>query len=359
MNLNERESSCINNEVANKKTKKNKYWWLVLVLVIVGGIVVYNLPYFKEKRLYDEVVKERSVYKCNEYYEEYPSGRFYEDVMMLEVELTSTPLHLVTRYLKEFPNGKHVEKMREMYDGMWAVEFDKYENRDKTSESPEAVKFMTEMLHHMKDNMVNTVYLKVNPIISLKDYTEYDEKIRMLLELFYTNEKLPLKKENIVSLKDNFPKENRDALVDILSEGVKKSFSRMFAPEFVTVVTDVSEADKKSPVITFDYTIKNRNEETDVEIPEIWTYTSNNVPTSYILAIDVLFDAKFTIPGTSVTYSYSEVGEPGNEIKCIENINDGYKQMTAVCFAKFSDKMSENLGLDEVYSVEIDSIVVE
>lgn len=339
--------------------KKAKGGIIVAVVVVAGAVAIYNLPYFKEKRLYDEVLKERTIYKCNEYYEEYPSGRFYEDVMMLEVELTPTPLHLVVRYMKEFPNGKYLAKMREMYDGMWAVEFDKYENRDKTGESPEAVKFMTEMLRHMKDNMVNTVYLKVNPTISLKDYAEYDEEIRMLLELFYANEKLPLKNENIISLKDNFPKENRDALVDILSEGVKKSFSRMFAPEFVSVVTDLSEADEKSPVITFDYTIKNRNEETEEEIPEIWTYSLNNVPTSYVLAIDVFFDAKFTIPGTSVTYSYSEVGEPGNEIKGIENINDGYKRMTAVCFAKFSDKMSESLGLDEVYSAEIDSVVAE
>lgn len=85
------------------------------------------------------------------------------------------------------------------------------------------------------------------------------------------------------------------------------------------------------------------------EFPDIWTYVSNGKPTSYILAIDVNFDAKFSIPGSSVTYEYSEIGEPGEEIKGIQNVKDGYRQMTQICFAKFSNKMSENLGLEDVY----------
>ena len=338
--------------------KKNFKWFVAVVVIAIGAIVVYNLPYFKEKRLYDEIVKERVAYKCEEYYSKYPSGRYYEDVMMLEVELTSAPFDIIVRYLKEFPEGKYVDKMREMYDGLWALEFDKYENRDKTGESPEAVKFMTSMLHYMKDNMVNTVYLKLNPTISLKDYTDYDENVRGLLELLYSDETLQLKTENIIPLNENFPKETKDELMEILSNGVEKSFSRMFSPELVSVVTNSFEADEKSPVITFNYTIKNRNEDADNRIPEIWVYSTNNIPKSYILAIDVSFDAEFKIPNSSVTYIYSEVGDPGNEISGIEDIEDGYRRMTVACFAKFSDKMSANLGLEKVYA-ENDSVVAE
>ena len=41
--------------------------------------------------------------------------------------------------------------------------------------------------------------------------------------------------------------------------------------------------------------------------------------------------------------------ENENEIRGIEDIKDGYRQMTQVCFAKFSDKMSVNLGLEKTY----------
>ncbi|MBO8458953.1 MAG: hypothetical protein IAA73_01255 [Bacteroidetes bacterium] len=41
--------------------------------------------------------------------------------------------------------------------------------------------------------------------------------------------------------------------------------------------------------------------------------------------------------------------ENENEIRGIEDIKDGYRQMTQVCFAKFSDKMSVNLGFEKTY----------
>ena len=83
-----------------------------------------------------------------------------------------------------------------------------------------------------------------------------------------------------------------------------------------------------------------------------WTYVQDDTPKAYILAIDVEFDAKFSIPGSDITYEYSEVGDPGNEITGIEDVKDGYRRMTTVCFAKFSDKMAENLGLEEIYFKE-------
>lgn len=41
--------------------------------------------------------------------------------------------------------------------------------------------------------------------------------------------------------------------------------------------------------------------------------------------------------------------ENENEIRGIEDIKDGYRQMTQICFAKFSDKMSVNLGFEKTY----------
>ena len=159
----------------------------------------------------------------------------------------------------------------------------------------------------------------------------------------------------MLSLKDNFTTEDRSVLIDILSEGVEDSFGRLFSSDFINV-QEYSDADKISPVLSFEYFIGNRLEygdEDGLEIPSIWTYYENNIPKNYILAIDVKFNVIFSIPASDVQYVYSEIGDPGSEISGILSISDGYRRMTQKCFAKFSNKMSMNLGLDPVYSLDI------
>ena len=152
-----------------------------------------------------------------------------------------------------------------------------------------------------------------------------------------------------MSLKESFTANDQSELKQILAEGVGKSFNWMFLSNLVSIMTSPEDVDYTSSVLTFNYVIKNRCEGEDSEIPNIWTYVANDKPQAYILAIDVKFDVLFSIPGSDVAYAYSEIGEPGDEIRGIEDIKDGYRQMTQVCFAKFSDKMSVNLGLEKTY----------
>lgn len=318
------------------------------IAAIILAFVIYNLPYFKEKRLYHTVMEERTIEECHNYYEQFPNGQHYEDVMFLEMDLSSNTVDLLMNYLKRFPNGKYNKEVNNRLDALWDIEISKYEQRDKTKESPNAVKYMTEMLHYMKRNRINTILLDVNSDISLKDFEEYDERLQELMYLFYRDEKLPLK-GNLLSLKENFTEQDRSSLMQILAEGAQKSFNKMFSEDLVSVVTSSLEAAEHSPVLSFNYVIKNRSDEHVSQLPNIWTYVQDGTPKAYILAIDVKFNAKFSIPGSDITYEYSEVGEPGNEITGIEDVKDGYRQMTQVCFAKFSNKMAENLGLEEIY----------
>lgn len=334
-------------ELKKKQAKNRRIVWGFVAAVILA-IVIYNLPYFQEQRFYNEVVEAQSPYRCQSYYEEYPEGRHYEDVMLLEINLSVNPVKPMVAYLNKFPEGKYATEINDRYNTLWDAEIVKYENRDKADESPEAVKFLTEMLHHMKQHRINTIRLEINPTINLKDYEEYDENVRSILELFSSGETLPLK-GNIVSLKENFTTGDQGVVKQILAEGVEKSFNRMFSSNLVSIVTSPEDADSASPVLTFNYVIKNSCDEGNNEIPNIWTYVANDKPQAYILAINVKFDVLFSIPGSDVTYTYSEIGEPGNEIRGIEDIKDGYRQMTQVCFAKFSDKMSVNLGLEKTY----------
>lgn len=332
-------------EEKRKKNKRNKIVGGCIVAFILF-VVVYNLPFFKEMRFYNEVVDTHMISSCHEYYSEYPNGRHYEDVMSLEMELTNKPIVVAMKYLKKFPNGKYKDEFNEKCDALWDEEIEKYEKRDKSNENPKAVRFMKEMLQQMKKYRINTVLLDVIPNINLKDYEDYDESIRFMIELLFKGESLPLK-GNIVSLKENFTQGDKLALSQILANGVQEGLGLMFSSDFVSVVTRASDADAASPQLVFNYTINNQTSEGD--FPNIWTYSENNMAKAYILGIDVKFDVDFSIPNSDVTYTYSEIGEPGNEISGIADIKDGYRRMTQVCFAKFSNKMSKNLGLEQSY----------
>lgn len=289
-------------KIQAEQRKKNAIITWSVIGAIILAIIIYNLPYFKEMRFFNKIMEGHTVYDCESYYSKYPNGRYYEDVMNVELELAEQgegdkPVAVLTRYLHKFPDGKYAPQFNVKCDSLWDIEIAKYNQRDKSQESPEAVKFMTEMLAYMKAKRVNAVNLKINPTVHLKDYSEYDGN------------------------------------------------------------TNSNKFDETSPDITINYEIKNQEFEiVEQAMPEIWTYKEQNAILrnqyhikGYILGIDVKFDTKFTIPGSSTTYTFAEIGEPGKEISNIQSLSEGYRLMTQMCFAKFSNKMSDNLGLEEIY----------
>ncbi len=352
-------------EEAKKAAKTRKIVWSC-VAAIVLGIVIYNLPYFQEMRYYNKVKNDN--YTCESYYSRYPDGRYYEDVMLIEMQRAQAdnqssyshndaPIKVGTRYLHKFPNGKYASIFNYKCDSLWDAEIAKYNQRDKSKESPEAVKYITAMLDYMKTHRVNSINLRINSDVKLKDYTEYNQTIRNLLEALYKSESLKLNTANVLSLKENFTSEDESVLVSILAgQGLEKSFGRMFSSDFVSINKSKDDFDDNAPDLNISYVIKNIEEgEGEYAIPNIWSYSTFNSYTkarilkAYILGVDVRFEANFSIPGSSITYKYSEVGKPGNEISNIDDIRDGYRRMTAMCFAKFANKMADNLGLEEMY----------
>ena len=333
-------------EIEKSKKRKNR-----IILACLGAIglffLIYNLPFCKEIRAYKAAVASYNQDDWAEYYNNYPRGRHYQDVMYHEVNNTECPVRVLSRYLEKFPEGKYYAEFEGKYNTLWDEEINKYKAREKQGESQDAVNYITAMLHYMKENRIHTLFLKNKANIRLKDYTEYDSGIREFLEYLYTGEALKLNETNMVSLKKNFTQGDQNYLAEILSEGVEKSFGKMFSTKFVEIETRDFDVQAGSPVLSFEYVVE--NQEASGNIPHIWTYTTNNVPQAYLLGISVRFEAIFTIPGSEITYQYSEIGEPGSEINGISDIKDGYRRMTQRCFAKFSDKMAKNLGLEQTY----------
>lgn len=333
------------NAQENQAARKKILMWIIPIAVIILSVVVYNLPYFKEMRFYNEVVKERELYKCMDYINMYPDGKHLEEVVFLKVDLTKK-MGNIMEYLDAYPVGKYADKVNALCDSLWDNEIAKYAMRDKTGEAADAIKYMEEMLKYMKQNRINNIKIDIESKINLKDYSTYDERARKLLEI-NTDSNLPLA-QHMISLKDNFTNADQQTLSEILVNGLQKSLDKIFTPGFI--IAGTGGAKVNSPNVHFVYNIE--NQETDLGfciIPEVWTYSENKVPKAYLLGISIHFDATFLIPNSSISYSYSERGNPESSISNIENIKDGYRKMTIMCFARFSNTMSDNLGLEEVY----------
>ncbi len=324
-------------------------WKLGALVVVIAAIVVYNLPYFEEMRAFNDVKEGNTLYDCNMYLKEYPEGRHFDEVMYMRISLSENDMSMIVEYLEKCPNGAFYTEVDNLCNELWDKEINKYNQRDKSKESPDAVKFMTEMLQYMKEHRINSILVKIKSTLNLKDYSEYDPTTRRLLEVM-NNDPLSIE-DGMISLKSNFTSEDNYTLTRILVSGVQRSINQMFTPDFISVISwDDENANASSPCFYFEYTI-NSQEETfgSITIPHIWTYTINDVIENYLIGISIDFNSKFTIPQSSTTFSYAEKGEPSENINNISDIKDGYRQMTSICFAQFSNKMAQNLGLAEAY----------
>ena len=343
------------NEEEKKRKKKINIITLSIIGAIILAITIYNLPYFKEIRFYNQVVEAADENICNEYIQQYPQGRHIEDVYLLKIDLTNNMTN-ISSYIQEFPQGKYVTRVNQICDSLWDIEIEKYNAKDKSQSNPYAVKYMNELLQYMKNNRINTINLSINPNIKLKDFNSYSENIRELIKFFYETPELPFD-ENLVSITEEFTNADNYTLCEILSGGLQRSLNRIFTPDFFAITSEIN--DTKSPQVIFNYTIKNQ-EESDygITVPVIWTYSESTStygintqykPKAYLIGIAINLDASFTIPNSSTTFHYQEEGEPSDNINDIKNIKDGYRRMTTVCFKIFSNEMINNLGLEGVY----------
>lgn len=329
---------------------KKKYFIIGFIVSII--LIAIAIPFIKENNVYNRVKDSGDIYSCQEYLDEYPHGRHADDVRYIKIKRLQADedhkndmMSAITDYLDEYPNGKYAAEITVTCDSIWDEEINRYDRRDKSNESPEAVKYMTEMLQYMKKHRINTIGVDVTSNLQLKDYEEYDSNVRDRLEK--TNDNAFSISSRMISLKSNFSQADISLLVEILSDGVQMSFDKMFTPGFIKVENSPS-SDK--PTIHFDYTIQSQEEQIDgFSFPHIWQYEEYGIVKNYLIGISVFFDAKCTIPGSTTSFEYSEKGEPGKNISNVDNIEDGYRKMTLISFGAFSNKMAKNLGLKEIY----------
>lgn len=341
---------------------KSKYL-IIIAGVIIAGVVVYNLPYFKEKRAYSKVEEEQTLTACDIYEEEWPEGSHLDDVLYLRISLAEGVNRVteISNYLLKCPDGKHVAEAKAESDMLWDTQIAKYNARDKKGVKDAAKAFMDDMLSYMKQNRVNTIVVDYQSTLKLKEYSEYSKDIRGLLEAI-NDEPLSLK-DGMVTFGSNFDQASMDELNEILVGGVQKSMDKIFTPGFIHVVSSEEGEGKgydKMPRFHFDCKITSQEEHVGgMTIPHIWTYTEQErrgygyvgkeKVKGFLIGISILFNAKFSIPESNDTYEFADKGEPEDNISNIDDIKDGYRKMTSACFRKFSNKIAENMGLEDAY----------
>ncbi len=338
-----------------KKTLKKLGVALSVAVAVVIAFSIYNLPYFVEDRAFSALKAAPTLSACYDYYDDFPDGRFTEDVMRIEFDCARNQVEIAINYMERFPDGKYIVEFENAYDSIWDEEIAKYHLKDKSNMPQSAIDYMDALLQYMKDNRKTKVALEIHSDVNLKDLDEFPSSSKRWLDLIIGyNSGLSLDR-NLVSLKNNFSKDDESSLRYILSEGLVNSFSNFFNPDVLSIVdTKTGTVEEGSPKIVIEYTVQNQMVEKKYcdNCPEVWTYSVNNIPTSYLLGIEVYFDAKFTLPSSDICYHYAEKGEPGESIEGIDNISEGYRRMTNFCFHRFANKMVKDIGLSTPSSPE-------
>lgn len=320
-------------------------WYLDLLPVGSYADTVFSI---KDDIVYREFESHPDIHSASHYVESCPDGKHAEDVWYGMISLSRNKLVSINDYLQRYPEGRYARMVNALCDSLWDNEISNYNKRDRRLESPDAVKYILEMLQYMKKNRITKIGVNINSELQLKDFSEYSASSK-LRACDYNTEDLREVEDKMVSIKKNFTSEDRRELVNILSEGIRRDFSSFFSTDFVDVVyLNGSKNDKEIPMINITYTIKTQE---DDGCPHIWVYSSSysdfgrSITQNYLLGISISFDARFSLPHSETVYDYREKGNPLKAQFDVKSISDGYRKMTKFCFENFSHKLSDNLGV--------------
>ncbi len=361
-------------EEAKRKAKTKKIMIAVCsVLVIVfGSIIIYNLPYFEEKRLYSAVQKDypeefEEIQAISAYKAAFPEGKHIEDVLYRELkfrqkgEYPDLIMDAAEEYLNKFPNGTHAAECKEIINAVWDKEISLYETLAKDAATP-AKEYVIDMLKYMKANNIRTVNVDIKPILKLKEYSEYPEKVRMLMEAVQNRSDGPKLPSAMISIKDKITESKASGWGSYIVEALQDGFNRVLTKDFIKFVAieDGTETDKKAPVVNVSYTVQ--TQEFQPGFPDIWTYTEKQnftvVSESLLLGISMHFDAEFSIPGSKDKYSITGEGNPGDQ-EISGEPSTGYSVMCERCTLQFAEKIATTFGLNSEEATEARGIIPE
>lgn len=324
---------------------KSKGLLIGLAIALLG--LLFYFSYFKEYLVISEIREKRNIDLCNDYYYNYPDGRYLDEVRFIDIEITRD-ISKVIKFIEVFPFSEYKPKVEEIRKDLWQKEIDKYVDKIKNSNdySTESVKYFTELLNYMKDSGKNIIKLNIEGKHNLKDWSEYDT-FKFLIKELDTNKLIPLK--------SNYQSNDISDIESVIRNSIILSFGNVLQSGFINIVSNYSKSDGEEPTINVLYTIK--NQELVVQgytFPNVWEYItfedklSRNDRTveGYLIGIDIDFILEIEVPGSAVPYRSYHEGKPGIYVNNIDNVYDGYKKMTQQAFKDFGNTIAKKFVLN-------------
>lgn len=361
--------------------------------LIILVLIIYNLPYFAEKRAYDRTF-DNTPKAFEEYIANYDNPDHLPDVLFRNAkyimehgdykyqsygyagtEESEIPSYNYSKeregimafdeLFEKFPNHQLTAKGRQTVDSVWDAEIARFDSLHPNAQSSEPLKAIRDMLLYMKKNKVYDVRLNFTSKVDLKDYNDYPSEARQLAETALPE----LRGITIQSVKEELGSSEVMNVESTLKSQYDKFFNSLFTSGFITVKTDFKENPKGPspetlPVIDVNYTIKNQTVDiAGMELPDIWEQTEGYVASlakhkNYVLGVDIVINSELKFPGIASTVK-NNINSSNNED--IHNIGDEgiYQAMLAKCLSKFSEQLFSKFGLTEEQSSEEKVIVSE
>lgn len=320
---------------------------IIISIIIVILLALSYIFFFNEYFDYLSIINSKDFYLIEKYYREHSNGFFTESVKFYELSITDD-IEKSRNFINQYRGSKYLEKAKNKYDSIWFKEIDRYIKHIKSTKGAEekAVKFFTSLLNYLRDNYTKTIHLNLKGEVALKEFIDYNvESQNALINDISKTPGSPELKPNLLPLTSVYSMGHIKSLEDIVKQALKKSFENVLSENFIEVITDESS---KSADLRIDITYKIRNEESiikNVKTPALWEYWRYNQFVAYLMGIAIDFKFKLTIPGTKDVYYFETESIPGDFVREIGDLKNGYVMMTKMVFDRFAQDIISKFGL--------------
>lgn len=355
-------------QLEKRRRRRNRFIWGSVVAAVILFLVIYNLPYFAESRMYERVEKvfergQEGRYQTmvDSYLESYPRGRHLDDVLILPVRAYNAShdidntLDAVDQMMSHSPGGRFVAEAKHIYDSIWNAEIERYARIAASKATPAGTDYILGMLQYMKKHNIRTVALSGEPRLSLKEYEEYPEKSKILTEYMFNsaptwNLQLP---DDLIPIKDKVTLEEARSWLDMIFSSLQTGFDAVLTPGFIRFVLskDLTDEEKtECPSVNLDYLVET-NEVIfgGISMPDIWIQkqveeNGLKVPVCLLLGTQMTFKADFHIPEGGADYTVDFKGNGGTDsIQGDKSIF--YQTICKRCTEQFVDKITAEFGI--------------
>ena len=322
-------------------TKKQKQYSILLIFVLLVSYFSFFDDYFK----YLEVKKNGTSDACKSYYSEFPNGYFTEDVKVIEIQ-DLRDIVLVREFFNDYPNSEY-STVELINLEIWNDEIRRYDSIVESNDSfdQDAVGFFRELLTYMRDNNYSEIFVNLKGTVNVKNFDNYTKNIRKLTDDMSEYIDGRNTTGNIVNITSNYDDGDINHYEKIIIQSILNSFENLLSDNFISLSTyNDYNSSISDLVIEIDYIIENEEDLYEGNLyPAIWTYTIDKKFESYIIGVSMKFDFSFQLPNSD--YSFSLQTNALDNIADIQDISDGYREMTKQNFQNFSDGILKRFGI--------------